>query len=213
MRRIGDWLAKFSVLEIAAADHNTGGATMVTIRRFPGGVRLGTIAFAVAYFGYLAWAFFTEATFQPASVSIVFVILFVRLSHANRIQLTDDVLAHAAAWAAMKRGRQIKPGRWRLKGVEAEAIGAELARLHTWRTNTGAPTGVERLRERERILLEDATGPLRDYLQPVLTATGSDPEPLQVESASHIPGESWPTLSRPEPEWPVLSVPEEGRPS
>ncbi|MBA3019861.1 hypothetical protein [Propionicimonas sp.] len=213
MRRIKDWLVQFSVLEIAAEGYSASGARKVIVRRFPGWMRIGAVLIAAAFVAYALWALFTDATFFPGSVGVIFVVFAVNVSNVNKIHLTDEVLALAAGWVATKRGHQFKPGRWRLKGAEAAAIGAELARLHNRITITGAPDGPERLRIRERVLLANAQDPLREYLQPVLTATGRDPEPLQVESASHTPGEPWPVLSYPEPEWPMLPMSKERRPS
>ncbi len=208
MRRVTDWLAQFSVLEIAAEGYSAGGARKVTMRRISGWMRFGFGLVAVPFAAYAVWAVFTDATFLPVFLWPVFAVLVVSRTVARKVYLTDEVLALGAAWVATKRGHQFKPGRWRVKGAEADAIGAELARLHTRITITGVPEGAERLRIRERILLANAEGPLREYLQPVLTATSRDPEPLQVESASHTPGEPWPVLARPEPEWPMLPMPE-----
>lgn len=206
MDKLLNWLRSRDRLLVSALDPRFSAGARVSLRFQRGWHRIALGAASAALIGWGAWALFGEAESQPVLVFPVLLIIGL-VPRRQALVLTDEVLAQAAARAAVGLGHQVKQGEWRLEGGAAYAIGAELLRLNKLPTPPSAASGVARLQYRESFLLQAATGPLCAYLLPVLTAPA---EPVVLNPASHRPGDPWPVLPCPEQRglpWPVLETP------
>jgi hypothetical protein len=199
MNRLLAWLKLPHRLEVRLGDTSLSGTRQVFVRLRTRRVRIFYVALATGL-GAAVVAMLAGGWRGSFVAPLVLAVVVSEGLTSKRHQLVDELLAQAATRAALDLGREVRPGRWRIEGEQAKAIGLELHRLNQWRPVLDTAAGSVAA-QREALLSSSAVGPLRDYLRPSLAAAASNAEPLHVEVASHIDGDPWPTLDQP---WPTL---------
>jgi hypothetical protein len=194
-------------LEVVIGDRSGGGAPLVSFRFRSRLARIALAAASAVVAGGLAWALAAGMEHWLAyGVPVVVIVNAAVSGGRRRIALTDAVLGHAAARAAVALGHQRRPGQWVIEGPEARALGRELARLHGWWTLPGHVAYGDGARE--QALLAAAAPELRAFMRP----TAHELEPDTAQPISHRPGDPWPMLGAPGQNWPMLPPGPDGTP-